>query len=116
MGIRSTLSTQSSLERLVDRVRSAIDGSEPTASEADDRAEDESRVDAPGNLFHCSACGTVYIADEKQFCPTCETEVEQVRSTLACRQSAAGSSGSDSDFGSDSGFDSDSVAVPDPNS
>ncbi|RKD94693.1 hypothetical protein [Halopiger aswanensis] len=115
MGIRATLSNQSSLERLVDRVRSAIDGSERTPAEAEDQAEAEGQVDAPGNLFHCSTCGTVYIADEKQFCPTCETEVEQVRSTLACRQSS-GSSGSDTDFGSEAGFDSDSVAVPDPNS
>lgn len=40
---------------------------------------------AAGNLFHCEDCGVVYIAAKKQSCATCETDVEQVRSTLSCQ-------------------------------
>ncbi|ELY90821.1 hypothetical protein [Natrialba taiwanensis] len=39
--------------------------------------------DAAGNLFQCSTCNAVYIDDEKETCPSCNTEVEQVRSTFS---------------------------------
>lgn len=40
---------------------------------------------AAGNLFHCGTCDAVYIDEDKQACTSCETEVEQVRSTFASR-------------------------------
>ncbi|ELZ01789.1 hypothetical protein C481_09722 [Natrialba asiatica DSM 12278] len=39
--------------------------------------------DTSGNLFQCSTCSAVYIDDEKETCPSCNTEVEQVRSTFS---------------------------------
>ena len=34
------------------------------------------------SLYQCSSCDTVYIATEMQRCPSCDTPVEQVPSTL----------------------------------
>ncbi|ELY97482.1 hypothetical protein C482_12694 [Natrialba chahannaoensis JCM 10990] len=53
---------------------------ETSPSETESPAE--SRTGASGNLFQCSTCKAVYIADEKETCPNCEKDVEQVRSTF----------------------------------
>ncbi|SEV79746.1 hypothetical protein [Natrinema salifodinae] len=77
--------------RLREHVRSTL--LEPTDARwdgpGDDQtadAEPEQEATASGNLFHCARCSVVYIAAEKQTCPECDGDVEQVRSTLACNQ------------------------------
>lgn len=92
MDIRYPLPRRPSLGRIQKRIRSVLRLTSGAAArsgtgDAGQRASSgsEQTVDAPGNLFHCSTCGSVYIAVEKDVCPECETEVEQVRSTLACR-------------------------------
>lgn len=57
------------------------DSAETPSPEAESPAD--SRTGASGNLFQCSTCKAVYIAEEKETCPSCETDVEQVRSTFA---------------------------------
>ncbi|MDF9744324.1 hypothetical protein [Natrinema salsiterrestre] len=83
MGIRQDAVSLS--RRLRERVRSAVrdsgDGREDRTDPEDDTG---SAVESSGNLFQCSRCSAVYIAAEKHVCPHCETEVDQVRSTLAC--------------------------------
>ncbi|ADD03788.1 small CPxCG-related zinc finger protein [Natrialba magadii ATCC 43099] len=56
------------------------DAAETPSPEAESAAN--SRTGASGNLFQCSTCKSVYIAEEKETCPSCETDVEQVRSTF----------------------------------
>ncbi|AGB30769.1 hypothetical protein C488_03615 [Natrinema pellirubrum DSM 15624] len=87
--------SQSLSSRLRERVRSTLlvpgrsrdtetdGGTDAAEASAGDRGGDP---DAPGNLFHCSNCGLVYIDAEKRVCSQCETDVERVRSTLACNR------------------------------
>ncbi|WP_265112337.1 hypothetical protein [Halosolutus halophilus] len=92
MQLQRQMTSFTRLGRLRDRVRSTLspetDGAASTA-DADRRDEGSEPTDSSarsvGNLFHCSTCAVVYIAAEKQVCSECECEVEQVRSTLACR-------------------------------
>ncbi|QLK27227.1 hypothetical protein HYG81_06390 [Natrinema zhouii] len=82
MGIQQNAMSVS--RQLRDRVRSTLTNETETA---DDESPHSEHGDADhvsfGNLFHCSRCGDVYIATEKRVCSGCDTEVEQVRSTLA---------------------------------
>jgi hypothetical protein len=34
-------------------------------------------------LFECPACGTVYVAEEKSTCSSCDESVEEVSATLS---------------------------------
>ncbi|ELY42117.1 hypothetical protein [Natronorubrum sulfidifaciens] len=93
MATRTDGKSNSPLARLRARIRSTLfTGDEPVADDADvestEPAERTADPDAPGNLFQCSSCGTVYIDSEKQTCSHCEDTVEEVRSTL--RSSANG--------------------------
>ncbi len=87
MAIRTNEKSNSRLGRLRDRIRSTLfAGRNATADDAvDHESAAEQRPtnpDAPGNLFHCSTCGNVYIDSEKSSCTACEEDVEQVSSTL----------------------------------
>ncbi len=92
MQLRQQLRSSSRLGRLRDRVRSTLSpktddigkrtgNGGPSASPGTAETTD----DSTGNLFHCSTCSVVFIAEEKQICSECENEVEQVPSTLSCR-------------------------------
>ncbi|WP_049925806.1 hypothetical protein [Halopiger goleimassiliensis] len=86
----STTTSSSRLDRLRNRLESALGGtSTPDGATSDGQSDaanaEESNPDAPGNLFHCPRCGLVYIAAEKGRCSQCDGDVEQVRSTLANR-------------------------------
>jgi len=84
MGIRRTATTVS--YRLRDRIQSALTSErDETETTRDDREPRNTVSDSVGNLFHCSRCRVVYIATEKHSCSECDGDVEQVRSTLACR-------------------------------
>jgi len=86
MGIRQNATSLS--QRLRKRVRSTLTNEPETAVDETDRGDRDSGPsvsDSFGNLFHCSRCSVVYIAAEKRICSECDEEVEQVRSTLACR-------------------------------
>ncbi|MDQ2049772.1 hypothetical protein RBH26_04685 [Natronolimnohabitans sp. A-GB9] len=96
MAIRTNGSENSQLGRLRNRIRSTLFGSdegtdddaageETTHDEPDDHADPNPQ--APGNLFQCSTCGTVYIDAEKRVCSECDDDVEQVRSTLESQPS-----------------------------
>ncbi|PCR89358.1 hypothetical protein [Natrinema ejinorense] len=83
MGIRQNAVSLS--RRLRELVRSTLRGpgnERGNGTDPDDEAE--TAVESHGNLFHCSRCSAVYIATEKRVCSQCETEVDQVRSTLSC--------------------------------
>ncbi|QFU83933.1 hypothetical protein [Natronorubrum aibiense] len=87
MATRTDGKSNSPLARLRARIRSTLfAGDEPTADdtsvESPDPTEQTAAPDAPGNLFQCATCGTVYIDTEKQTCSHCEDAVEEVRSTL----------------------------------
>ncbi|OVE84381.1 hypothetical protein [Natronolimnobius baerhuensis] len=88
MSIRYQLRERFDFGTVGQQVRSAL-GLSHAPQEAPksvrDRDDATGQTDASGNLFHCSSCGVVYIATAKQSCTTCETDVEQVRSTLSCR-------------------------------
>lgn len=87
MAIRTNEKSNSHLGRLRDRIRSTLfagsdrpaEGADADAVETDDAAPSP---DAPGNLFQCLRCGTVYIDSEKSDCSECEEAVEEVRSEL----------------------------------
>ncbi len=90
MTIRTNRNSPSPIGRIRDRIRSTLFAADetPTADTsaddtADEATDDQSATnpDAPGNLFHCSTCGTVYIASEKHVCSNCDVPVEEVRST-----------------------------------
>lgn len=85
MGIRQNATSFS--QRLRERVRSTLTNETETAGDerGNDRESGRSVSNSFGNLFHCSRCGVVYIATEKRVCSQCDEDVEQVRSTLACR-------------------------------
>lgn len=87
MATRINKKSNSHLGRLRDRIRSTLfAGEETTGDDATDHGGVEDRSptnpDAPGNLFHCATCGTVYIDSEKTVCTQCDKDVEEVRSTL----------------------------------
>ncbi|WP_440771449.1 hypothetical protein [Natronorubrum sp. DTA28] len=86
MAIRTNEKSNSRLGRLRDRIRSTLfAGRDASGEDAVDKSAAEQRPtnpDAPGNLFHCSTCGNVYIDSEKSSCTACEEDVEQVSSTL----------------------------------
>ena len=87
MAIRTNEKSNSHLGRLRDRIRSTLfAGDDRSAEDADadgvEADDSEPSPDAPGNLFQCSTCGTVYIDSEKNACSSCETNVEEVRSEL----------------------------------
>ena len=84
MAIRTNGKSNSRLGRIRDRIRSTLFAdAERTADDADTEADEQSpNPDAPGNLFHCSSCGTVYIDSEKRVCSECDEDVEEVRSEL----------------------------------
>ncbi|WP_130498738.1 hypothetical protein [Natrinema hispanicum] len=86
MGIRRNATAAS--RRLRGRLRAALlhdrdaTGTETTR---DDGETEHAVSKSVGNLFHCSRCRIVYIAAEKRSCSQCDGDVEEVRSTLACR-------------------------------
>ena len=84
MAIRTTDDDSSHLRRLRDRIRTTLfsSGDRSTTDEDDEAAPSRPNPDAPGNLFQCSTCGTVYIDAQKSHCSTCDEDVEEVRSTL----------------------------------
>ncbi|WP_137288188.1 hypothetical protein [Natronorubrum halophilum] len=87
MASRTNAKSNSHFGRLRERIRSTLfAGEDPPADDAIDHAPvtdpSPTNPDAPGNLFHCSTCGTVYIDSEKRVCSTCDETVEEVRSTL----------------------------------
>lgn len=86
MSIRTNEKSNSHLGRLRDRIRSTLfAGDDRSAEDADAdgvETDDTPSPDAPGNLFQCSRCGTVYIDSEKSDCAECEEAVEEVRSDL----------------------------------
>ncbi|MXV62220.1 hypothetical protein GS429_09130 [Natronorubrum sp. JWXQ-INN-674] len=87
MGIRNDAKSNSPLGRLRDRIRSTLFTDTETTDDAPGAREQAAEPstpspDAPGNLFHCATCGTVYIDAEKSRCSTCDEDVEQVSSTL----------------------------------
>lgn len=89
MATRTNETSNSQLGRLRERIRSTLFASSDRSTGETDGAgaagsgrDAEPNPDAPGNLFQCSSCGTVYIDAEKRACSECETDVEQVRSTL----------------------------------
>jgi len=95
MDSRRKSQSQSLSSRLRERVRSTL--FEPAGSGSDETGGEDGPAggtkrgrgghpDAPGNLFHCPQCGVVYIDAEKRVCSQCETDVERVRSTLACNR------------------------------
>ncbi|NGM69482.1 hypothetical protein G6M89_10770 [Natronolimnobius sp. AArcel1] len=87
MSIRCQMRERFDFGTVGQQVRSAL-GLSHSPQGDDETARDhadENATDAPGNLFHCEDCGVVYIAAKKQSCATCETDVEQVRSTLSCQ-------------------------------
>ena len=92
MQLRQQLASSTRLGRLRDRVRSTLSPETDEMSEttgdggpAAPANPDEGSDDPTGNLFHCSSCSVVFIAEEKEICSECETEVEQVSSTLSCQ-------------------------------
>ncbi|MFC4542261.1 hypothetical protein ACFO5R_10005 [Halosolutus amylolyticus] len=92
MQLDQRLSSFPRLDRLRDCVRSTLaPGSDGATSTTDTGTRGtgsepaDSTARSAGNLFHCPTCAVVYIASEKHVCSNCEGEVEQVRSTLACR-------------------------------
>lgn len=83
MGIRQNAVSFS--RRLREQIRSALrTPGDERGNGTDPDGETGTTVESRGNLFHCSRCSAVYIATEKCVCPKCETEVDEVRSTLAC--------------------------------
>lgn len=85
MAIRTTDDDTSQLGRLRDRIRSTLfssDARSATDSGTEEVSPPRRDPDAPGNLFQCSTCRTVYIDAEKTECSNCEEAVEEVRSTL----------------------------------
>ncbi|QSW99146.1 hypothetical protein [Haloterrigena alkaliphila] len=86
MAIRNNGNANSTLGRLRNRIRSTLfAGEEASTDDADADVTEESAAatpTAPGNLFHCASCGTVYIDSEKRVCSGCDEGVEEVRSTL----------------------------------
>ncbi|APX96289.1 hypothetical protein [Natronorubrum daqingense] len=87
MATRTPDTSTSRLGQLRNRIRSTFFESEETpADDAVDRKmpspHSSPDPNAPGNLFQCSTCETVYIDSEKSHCSSCETTVEEVRSKL----------------------------------
>ncbi|RQH00476.1 hypothetical protein [Natrarchaeobius oligotrophus] len=92
MGRRYELPS-SPFERLRQRVRSALEETRETAglSRADSgngSERSDGGGESSGNLFHCSTCGSVYIASEKRVCAKCDQQVEQVSSTFTHQRGA----------------------------
>ncbi len=91
MATRTNGKSNSQFGRLRSRIRSTLFGSEDGSSDETDHGNVgdavEPNPDAPGNLFHCSTCGTVYIDSEKRSCSECEEDVHEVRSTLESQAS-----------------------------
>ncbi|TMT87412.1 hypothetical protein E2L06_12790 [Haloterrigena sp. H1] len=86
MGIRRNATTIT--RRLHDQIRSALLNKRDTTETETPRDGGETGTNvstSAGNLFHCSRCRIVYIAAEKRRCSQCDGDVEEVRSTLACR-------------------------------
>jgi len=44
---------------------------------------EESPAEPTAGLFECPACGTVYVAEEKSTCSSCDEAVEEVSATLS---------------------------------
>lgn len=83
MAIRNSGSSTLQLGQLRDRIRSTFfTRTDQTDADSEQDARSRPNPDAPGNLFHCSSCGTVYIDSEKDHCSDCEEGVEEVRSEL----------------------------------
>ena len=74
------------IEKLSSYVSGVISGLRAEIEHAAESDGKESEADADTGrdigLFHCAACGTVYIAPDKQECSRCETPVERVPSTF----------------------------------
>jgi len=74
---------------LTTRLRSVLSDARERAGGGDDGASgdrDESTEPTPeptAGLFECSACGTVYVAEQKSTCSSCDEPVEEVSATLS---------------------------------
>ncbi|ELZ28116.1 hypothetical protein C475_04905 [Halosimplex carlsbadense 2-9-1] len=74
---------------LTTRLRSVLSdareraGGGDAATPDDPAAGDESPPEPTTGLFECSACGTVYVAEEKSTCSSCDEPVEEVSATLS---------------------------------
>lgn len=87
MAIRTNEKSNSHLGRLRNRIRSTLfagDGRSADDADVDGVETDDAAPspNAPGNLFQCLRCGTVYIDSEKTACSNCDEAVEQVQSDL----------------------------------
>lgn len=80
---------------LTARLRSVLSDARERAGRAED-SDDAARPGRPGsaeraesrdvpetNLYECATCDTVYVAEEKSTCSTCENDVEEVSATLS---------------------------------
>ena len=72
------------LERITDKFpRIKNHAGEGDAASSRANAGDESGASPDrqpsSDLFRCPSCGTVYIADSKETCRTCRTDVAEVR-------------------------------------
>jgi len=78
---------------LTTRLRSVLSDARERAGGSDAGDSDVPGGDATGadgsteeptaGLFECSACGTVYVAEEKTTCSSCDEPVEEVSATLS---------------------------------
>ncbi|WP_436908637.1 hypothetical protein [Halosimplex marinum] len=74
---------------LTARLRSVLSDARERAGGGDAAAssgpgEDGGSTEEPSSgLFECPACGTVYVADEKSTCSSCDEPVEEVSATLS---------------------------------
>ncbi|QLH76047.1 hypothetical protein HZS55_01425 [Halosimplex rubrum] len=74
---------------LTTRLRSVLSdareraGGGDTATTDDPAEGGESTAEPTAGLFECPACGTVYVAEEKSTCSSCDEPVEEVSATLS---------------------------------
>ncbi|QPV61256.1 hypothetical protein I7X12_10790 [Halosimplex litoreum] len=59
------------------------DTGDADAPAGDPGASNDSPVEPSAGLFECPACGTVYVAEEKSTCSSCDESVEEVSATLS---------------------------------
>jgi predicted RNA-binding Zn-ribbon protein involved in translation (DUF1610 family) len=71
------------LRSVLSDARERAGGGEADTPSGDSAAGEESPAEPATGLFECPACGTVYVAEQKSTCSSCDEPVEEVSATLS---------------------------------
>ncbi|WP_251330231.1 hypothetical protein [Haloplanus pelagicus] len=70
---------------MIERIADVLTGLRNDSVGRSTSGEGTASRNVSARLFRCACCETVYVAEEKRTCASCDVEVTQIRSTVRSR-------------------------------